>query len=195
MTSIAPWGRRKEEDQQDDEIRSTYVRNEFIKAVLDSTNALLHHRHHQPRTGRHLAEDRQQPCKAPAPKKRLICIPSRLTYTTHPSAPRMQRNSERMAGCAVTVSTQGSERPIWKLDSERSLPLQTDAPPAGVLGALIIVILPLLCPPCFSSSEERSKSGGAATCRIGRISRGRRKRAQSRGSAWTKMQAAGSCDT
>ena len=51
--------------------------------------------------------DQQQPSKAPAPKGRFICIPIRLTYTTHASAPRMQSNSERMAGCAVYVSTEG----------------------------------------------------------------------------------------
>ena len=32
-----------------------------------------------------------------------------------PSAPRTQSNSERMAGCAITVSSQGGKRPIRKL--------------------------------------------------------------------------------
>ena len=31
-----------------------------------------------------------------------------------PSAPRMQSNSRRMAGCVVTVCAQGGKEPIWK---------------------------------------------------------------------------------
>ena len=61
--------------------------------------------------------DQQIPCKAAAPKARLICIPLWHTYATHPSAPRMQSNSGRMAGCAVIGRTEAGKRLIRKLEA------------------------------------------------------------------------------
>ena len=63
------------------------------------------------------------PCKAPAPRARLICIQIRFPSTAQPSAPRMQSNSERMAGCAVTGNTKHMQRRhAWHGKGPRSEP-------------------------------------------------------------------------
>ena len=44
----------------------------------------------------------------------ILTVQATNAFPTQPSAPRMQSNSERMAGCAVTVNTKGSNKPIRK---------------------------------------------------------------------------------